>query len=130
MRKLAERTANSTAEITSMIERIQSATRGAADDMEAGVTRVARGVSLADEAGATVGSIQDSTQRVLASVAGITLGLEEQSTAARDIAQRVERIAGASESNAASAATLTRAAGELAELSRQLEAVSGRFRIA
>lgn len=130
VRKLAERTANSTAEITSMIERIQSATRGAADDMEAGVTRVARGVSLADEAGATVGSIQDSTQRVLASVAGITLGLEEQSTAARDIAQRVERIAGASESNAASAATLTRAAGELAELSRQLEAVSGRFRIA
>ncbi|WP_079434342.1 PAS domain-containing methyl-accepting chemotaxis protein [Zoogloea sp. LCSB751] len=130
VRKLAERTANSTAEITSMIERIQSATRGAADDMEAGVTRVARGVSLADEAGATVGSIQDSTQRVLASVAGITLGLEEQSTAARDIAQRVERIAGASESNAASAATLTRAAGELAELSRQLEVVSGRFRIA
>lgn len=130
VRKLAERTANSTAEITTMIERIQSATRGAADDMEAGVTRVARGVSLADEAGSTVGSIQDSTQKVLASVAGITLGLEEQSTAARDIAQRVERIAGASESNAASAATLTRAAGELAELSRQLEAVSGRFRIA
>ncbi|MBS0356460.1 MAG: methyl-accepting chemotaxis protein [Proteobacteria bacterium] len=130
VRKLAERTTNSTAEITTMIERIQSATRGAADDMEAGVTRVARGVSLAAEAGATVGSIQDSTQRVLASVAGITLGLEEQSTAARDIAQRVERIAGTSESNAASAATLTRAASELAELSRQLEVVSGRFRIA
>ena len=130
VRKLAERTANSTAEITTMIDRIQSATRGAADDMEAGVSRVARGVSLADEAGSTVGSIQDSAQKVLASVAGITLGLEEQSTAARDIAQRVERIAGASESNAASAATLTRSAGELAELSHQLETVSGRFRIA
>jgi aerotaxis receptor len=130
VRKLAERTTKSTAEITAMIERIQAATRSAADDMEGGVNRVARGVTLADEAGRTVGSIQHSTRQVLASVEGINLGLNEQSSAARDIAQRVERIAGASESNAASAATLTRAADDLSTLAHTLEDLSGRFRIA
>ena len=130
VRKLAERTTKSTGEITTMIERIQAATRSAAADMESGVGRVARGVTLADEAGITVGSIQRSTRQVLASVEGINLGLNEQSSAARDIAQRVERIAGASEANAASAATLTRAADQLSTLAHTLEGLSGRFRIA
>ncbi len=130
VRKLAERTANSTAEITSMIERIQAATRSAADDMDGGVERVSRGVALADQAGSTIHTIQDSSRQVLSSVEGITLGLNEQSSAARDIAQRVEQIAGASESNAASAARITHAAGELEDLARTLETLSGRFRIA
>jgi hypothetical protein len=47
---------------------------------------------------------------VLGSVEGITLGLNEQSAAARDIAQRVEQIAGRLGINAASAARITRAA--------------------
>ncbi len=130
VRKLAERTANSTAEITTMIERIQSATRSAADDMDEGVKGAARGVTLADEAGSTIGSIQESSTQVLGSVEGITLGLTEQSAAARDIAQRVEQIAGASESNAASAARITQSAQQLEELARALEALSSRFRIA
>jgi aerotaxis receptor len=130
VRKLAERTTKSTGEITTMIERIQAATRSAAADMESGVGRVARGVTLADEAGITVGNIQHSTRQVLSSVEGINLGLNEQSSAARDIAQRVERIASASEENAASAATLTRAADELSTLAHTLEGLSGCFRIA
>ena len=130
VRKLAERTANSTAEITSMIERIQAATRSAADDMDGGVERVTRGVALADQAGSTIHAIRDSSRQVLSSVEGITLGLNEQSSAARDIAQRVEQIAGASESNAASAARITHAATELEGLARTLETLSGRFRIA
>ena len=130
VRKLAERTANSTAEITSMIDRIQAATRSAAEDMEGGVDRVSRGVGLADQAGSAIQSLHDSSRQVLGSVQGITHGLNEQSSAARDIAQRVEQIAGASESNASSAARITHAASELEELARTLESLSGRFRIA
>jgi methyl-accepting chemotaxis protein len=37
-----------------MIERIQAATRSAADDMDGGVERVSRGLALADEAGSTI----------------------------------------------------------------------------
>ncbi len=130
VRKLAERTTKSTAEITTMIERVQNATRSAADDMQRGVSRVASGVRLASEAGATIGQIQDSAQKVLGSVAGITLGLDEQSSAARDIARRVELIASTSESNAPSAAGLTRSANDLLDLAHTLEDLSGRFRIA
>jgi hypothetical protein len=78
--------------------------------MDGGVERVSRGLALADEAGSAIQSLQDSSRQVLGSVEGITLGLNEQSSAARDIAQRVEQIAGASESNAASAARITHAA--------------------
>ena len=63
-------------------------------------------------------------------MAGITLGLDEQSSAARDIARRVELIASTSESNAASAAGLTRSANDLLDLAHTLEDLSGRFRIA
>jgi len=130
VRKLAERTSSSTSEIAAMIERIQAATRSAAADMDGGVERVSRGLALADEAGSTIRHLQEGSSQVLGAVEGITLGLGEQSAAARDIAQRVEQVAGASESNAASAARITRAAGELEELARTLEALSARFRIA
>ncbi|MDD3353314.1 HAMP domain-containing methyl-accepting chemotaxis protein, partial [Zoogloea sp.] len=130
VRKLAERTAKSTAEITLTINRIQHATRSAADDMENGVGRVSRGVDLADEAGRTISQIQDSSLRVIDSVEGITLGLSEQSGAARDIAQRVEQIASTSESNAASAVHMSQAATELEDLAHTLEALASRFRIA
>jgi aerotaxis receptor len=130
VRKLAERTSSSTSEIAAMIERIQAATRSAAADMDGGVERVTRGLALADEAGSTIQHLQEGSSQVLGAVEGITLGLGEQSAAARDIAQRVEQVAGASESNAASAARITRAAGELEDLARTLEALSARFRIA
>ncbi|WP_374478440.1 methyl-accepting chemotaxis protein [Zoogloea sp.] len=130
VRKLAERTSSSTSEIAAMIERIQAATRSAAADMDGGVERVTRGLALADEAGNTIQHLQEGSSQVLGAVEGITLGLGEQSAAARDIAQRVEQVAGASESNAASAARITRAAGELEDLARTLEALSARFRIA
>ncbi|WP_347248609.1 PAS domain-containing methyl-accepting chemotaxis protein [Zoogloea sp.] len=130
VRKLAERTSNSTSEIAAMIERLQAATRRAADDMDGGVARVSRGLTLADEAGHTIDHLQEGSRLVLGSVEGITLGLGEQSSAARDIAQRVEQVASASESNAASAARITRAAGELEQLARTLETLSTRFRIA
>ena len=130
VRKLAERTSNSTSEIAAMIERLQAATRRAADDMDGGVARVSRGLTLADEAGHTIDHLQEGSRLVLGSVEGITLGLGEQSSAARDIAQRVEQVASASESNAASAARITLAAGELEQLARTLETLSTRFRIA
>jgi methyl-accepting chemotaxis protein len=100
VRKLAERTGKSTQEIGAMIDKIQQGTRRAVQEMEAGVERVNEGVNLAHQAGDSVTGIRDSAERVTHAVDDISLALREQTVAARDIAQKVERIAQGAERTA------------------------------
>jgi methyl-accepting chemotaxis protein len=104
VRKLAERTGKSTQEIGGMIGKIQQGTQRAVQEMEAGVKRVNEGVNLAHQAGDSVTGIRDSAERVTHAVDDISLALKEQTVAARDIAQKVERIAQGAEENSAAVA--------------------------
>jgi methyl-accepting chemotaxis protein len=129
VRKLAERTANSTQEITGMIGKIQQGTQRAAQEMEAGVRRVNDGVSLAHQAGDSVTGIRASAEQVTRVVDDINLALKEQAVAARDIAQRVERIAQGSEENSASVGKTAASAEQLRILAADLQKLSGRFQV-
>ncbi|MBM4180799.1 MAG: MCP four helix bundle domain-containing protein [Betaproteobacteria bacterium] len=130
VRKLAERTANSTQEIGAMIGKIQQGTQRAVQEMEAGVERVNQGVNLAHQAGDSVTGIRDSSGRVTHAVDDIGLALKEQTVAARDIAQKVERIAQGSEENSAAVAQTAASAHRLEQLASELNALASRFRIA
>lgn len=130
VRKLAERTGVSTQEITGMIVMIQDGTRVAAQEMEASVARVSEGVQLARRAGDAITDIRGSTQASAEAVADITLALQEQSSAARDIAQRVEGIAQGAEENSHSIGQTSHAAIDLKALAGELEGLAKRFRIA
>ncbi|MBL8447047.1 MAG: methyl-accepting chemotaxis protein [Zoogloeaceae bacterium] len=129
VRKLAERTGKSTVEITGMIQQIQTCTRTAAGEMQAGVEKVEAGVALSHSAGNSVGVIENSAKDVLDAVDGITLGLNEQSAAAREIAQRVEHLARDSEVDAHAALRIEQTATELAQVAQGLSSLTGRFRI-
>lgn len=129
VRKLAERTGNSTQEISAMISKIQQGTQRAAQEMEAGVKRVTDGVDLAHRAGDSVTGIRDSADRASRAVDDINLALREQSVAARDIAQKVERIAQGSEENSASVQRTAASAYRLADLARELNVLASRFRV-
>ena len=130
VRKLAERTGNSTQEIGAMIGKIQQGTQRAVQEMEAGVERVNEGVNLAHRAGDSVTGIRDSAQRVTNAVDDISLALKEQTVAARDIAQKVERIAQGSEENSAVVAQTASSAHRLEQLARELNELASRFRVA
>jgi methyl-accepting chemotaxis protein len=130
VRKLAERTGVSTQEITVMIAKIQEGTRVAAQEMEASVARVSEGVQLAHRAGDAVTDIRSSTQASARAVGDITLALEEQSSAAREIAQRVESIAQGADENFASVGQTSNAARDLKDLASELEQMARRFKIA
>ena len=130
VRKLAERTGNSTQEISSMIGKIQQGTQRAVQEMEAGVKRVGDGVDLAHKAGDSVTGIRHSAERTTQAVDDISLALKEQAVAARDIAQKVERIAQGSEQNSAAVAETAASAERLETLATELNKLAARFRIA
>jgi methyl-accepting chemotaxis protein len=129
VRKLAERTSESTHTIASVIEKVQAGARRAAAEIEGGVSRVNEGVQLAHRAGDSITGIQTGAERVVAAVADIGSALDEQSVAAQEIARGVERIAGMSEENSASVKQTSAAAQRLHDLSGELQQSVSRFHV-
>ena len=130
VRKLAERTANSTKEISGMIGKIQVGTQEAVKEMEVSVSKVNDGVELARKAGDSVSSIREAAEKAAHDVDDITHAIQEQSLAARDIAQRIEKIAQGTEENTLASTQTADSAKQMAELSKSLDELAGRFRIA
>lgn len=129
VRKLAERTSESTHTIASVIEKVQAGARRAAQEMEGGVARVNGGVQLAHQAGDSIIGIQAGAERVVAAVTEIRTALDEQSSAAQEIARGVERIASMSEENSASVRQTSAAAERLHDLASELNRSVSRFRV-
>ena len=128
VRKLAERTAQSTVEITGVILKIQEGAKAAAHDMEMGVARVGEGVQLAHKAGDSVKDIRANSERVLHSVNEIHSALKEQSLAAREVAAAVERIAQGAEKNSGAVKQVASSAGGLKEVAMQIDRLAAKFR--
>ena len=127
VRKLAERTAHSTQEITDMVAAIQGGTQEAVVSMKHGVERVSQGVELAREAGDAMGQIQAGAQQVVDMVSDISSSLREQSAASTEIAKNVERIAQMAEENSAAVSENANTAGQLEQLAEALQTEAARF---
>jgi methyl-accepting chemotaxis protein len=130
VRKLAERTSKSTAEIGSMVQAIQQGTAAAAGQVEVWTGQVAQGVGKAEGAGTRMGEVRDSTSLVAEAVNEINSALAEQNSATSQLAQSVERIAGMSEDNATAVGAMAARAGELDKLARSMQGAIGHFRVA
>jgi len=129
VRKLAERTANSTQQITGMIDKVQSGARRAVEEMESSVKRVADGVELAHQAGNSISSIQSAAERVMQAVADINHALKEQGIAAREIAQNVEQVAQMTEQGSHSSRQASGVADEVVLLSDELKRLADLYKI-
>jgi methyl-accepting chemotaxis protein len=108
VRKLAERTTRSTAEIAESIQGIQVGTEEAVQRMTRGAQQVAVGVDLASRAGTNLGSIV---------------------TSARDVAEMVRAIASSAEEASAGAQQSATSAAELSSKAEELMATVKRFRV-
>jgi len=129
VRKLAERTAKSTEEITAMIGTIQSETEHVVETMRQGQERVVTGVEMADEAGRSMSEISSGSDQVVDAVNSISAALQQQSTASNLIAVSVENIAGMSEKNAIAVQDVARASSQLNESANSLQAAVNLFRM-
>ena len=128
VRKLAERTSNSTQEITAMIDKIQSGTRLAIHSMEGGVKRVGEGAALAQQAGAAITQIKAGVDQVVQAVDGICTSLKENALSNAENSRKVESIALLSEENSNAFQETARTIQYIDELARNLGNLVGRFR--
>ncbi|SFW54105.1 methyl-accepting chemotaxis protein [Pseudomonas sp. NFACC19-2] len=128
VRLLAQRTANSTQEITEMIKKIQLGTRSAVSNMEVGVQQVNGGVVQASQAGDAIVTIRQASASVVGVVDQISLALREQTVASQDVARNVERIAQMSMENSEAVAETSRTAQGLQQLALSLEKQVASFR--
>ena len=129
VRKLAERTALSTREISAMIETIQGGTSEAVEGMSTGLVRVNDGVRMVGRAGDSMGKIQGAVQQVLAAVDDISASLKEQSATSHLIARNVEGIARMTEETSAVVKDVSVSADELERLAADLKQSMGQFKL-
>jgi methyl-accepting chemotaxis protein len=129
VRKLAERTTQSTLQISQTIAKIQSGTKSVVASMVAGVDQVRAGTTLAKEAGASIREIQSGAEQVAGVVSDISSALAEQSKASAEIARNIENIAQMVEANNSSAEQAAAAAHQLQKLAENLSASVRSFRV-
>lgn len=129
VRKLAERTSQSTSEIGSMVGRIQEGTRKAVDSMQVGVVQAGKGVELATQAGGSINEIQSGSVRVTEVVNNISTSIREQGSVSAEIAKNIESVARMSEESALAVKNTSEAARHLKALSVSLHQSVSRFKL-
>ena len=130
VRKLAERTAGATAEISNMIAAIQNETASAVSSMELGSRQVQEGVDLANQAGQSLQNISNSVKEVLGMIQQIATATQGQSASSEDITQRVDHIARMAEDNGSALKQSADSTHELLQLATNLQQIVSRFRLA
>ncbi len=129
VRKLAERTTQSTREIASTIAEMQSGAQSAVHSMQAVVEKVETGVAQAQKANDAIAEIGSSSEQAVLMVSDITESIREQSIAATNIAQQVEKIAQMSEENSSASQSTSDTASELSNLSREMQRIVQQYRV-
>ena len=110
IRSLAERTAQSTKEITQMIKGVESLTVQVVQGMDEGSQRVEFGVEKASEAGRSMADIKQGSEEVIIAVSSISQALEEQKQASSEVAINIEQISELSRRNSEAVKDMAQAA--------------------
>ena len=115
VRKLAERTANSTTDITRNIGEITAISDTAVASMERSVRKVAQGIELIRKNGDGLKEIMSASVSVASRVDHIAKASSEQTAAGKQVAGSLERITALVEHNTSASAEAKSAAEELAK---------------
>ncbi len=129
VRKLAERTAQSTGDISAMINKMQVSAGEAVSEMERVVRQVESGQTLAQDAGERIQAIRNEAGRVSEAVTEISNALKEQSQASQDIARHVESIAQMTDENNAAAEETAAGATRLDQLAQEVNHTVAQFKV-
>jgi aerotaxis receptor len=129
VRKLSERTNQSTAEITGIIGALNTETNAALEGIKAGNAQAHVSVSHVLTTGQALEGIKASAQESLGLIDGIELATREQSSAASEIARNVEQIARMSEASAGAVRGIADSSQALAAVAASLNETLARVKV-
>jgi methyl-accepting chemotaxis protein len=129
VRKLAERTTKATKEIGDMIKKIQKDTGGAVKSMELGTSEVEKGIKYAEKSGKSLNEIIVNANTVVDVINQVAAASEEQSSAAEQISRSIEGISSVTHQSAAGVQQIAKAAGDLNNLTVDLQNLVEQFKI-
>jgi twitching motility protein PilJ len=129
VRKLAERAARATKDITSLIKGIQVETSEAVTVMEEGTREVEEGTKLADQAGAALREIEQIVKQTSGLVTDITNSAANQVKVSEGIVTSMGSISKLTQETTVGVRDTVETISKLAELSTRLTVAIGRFKL-
>ncbi|NWG87044.1 MAG: methyl-accepting chemotaxis protein [Hydrogenophilaceae bacterium] len=130
VRKLAERTAASTADITNMVDTIKSSSGAAVSAIDRIEQEVQEGANFNRLTGESLNQIVEAAVKVSDSAHQIATAVKEQSLASEEIARNMERISSITEENSFSIQEVDTAAKQLSSTASELQHLVGKFKVA
>ncbi|MCL6610149.1 MAG: methyl-accepting chemotaxis protein [Peptococcaceae bacterium] len=122
VRKLAEKSAAATKEITGLILEIQAESRRAVDNMARGGREVEEGTRAVQEAG-------KSFNEIINAVGGLSAQIREVASATVQMTSGVQNIAASTQEQTSAMEEVSASAESLSRLADELNALVGRFRV-
>ncbi|HEX9021836.1 MAG TPA: methyl-accepting chemotaxis protein [Nitrospirota bacterium] len=129
VRKLAERAARATKDITGLIKGIQVETSEAVTVMEEGTLEVEEGTKLADQAGAALREIEQIVKQTASLMADITRAAAGQVKSTVSVVQAMDSISHVTQETTQGVQDTVATIGGLAELTKRLNDAIGRFKL-
>lgn len=130
VRKLAERTALSTADITSMVETISHKTDASVKAMDMVKREVEIGASYNEATNQTLNKIAEAAVHVTSLAHHIAAATQEQSSASEETARNMEEISSITEENASNIHNVRKAAEGMATTAAELQRMVDQFKLA
>jgi len=127
VRSLAQRTQDSTAEISKMIELLQSRAAEAGTAMQLSRQQMQESVGLARDAGDSIETINGAVVRITDMNTLIATATEEQNAVTEELNRNIVNIHNAADENAHGAHQIAQACGELSKLANTLHQMTQRF---
>ena len=129
VRTLAGRTQESTQEIESMIDKLQTGAKNAVTAMEAGQEKASVGVDQTKQAGEALAAITRAVTTINEMNTHIASAAEEQSATTEEMNKNIININQLADETANSASQSTSASAELSKLATDLQGLVGQFKI-
>jgi methyl-accepting chemotaxis protein len=129
VRALAERTTKATREIGDMIKAIQNETNEAVKAMNEGVREVEKGTISSQKSGQALEDILIRIQEAASQINQIATAAEEQTATTSEVTNKVQQITAVVAQTASGAVSTAEAAARLAQESKDLQQLVGRFRL-
>ncbi|HET7662410.1 MAG TPA: methyl-accepting chemotaxis protein [Rhodanobacteraceae bacterium] len=129
VQRLAERSANATKRIETLVQTIQSDTNEAVSSMEQTTAEVVHGARLAEDAGTALGDIENVSNNLAGLIQSISTAASQQSTAATNITSTMNSIQEITSQTSLGASQTAESIGNLAQLANDLRRSVADFKL-